>query len=835
MSSSTTSPARGLAKILGVKLHGLDKDITGIITPQEPVLSKQTNDSFVEDSPTASQWLREQIPTQQEAAAYAKSLFPFLSWIGHYNLQWFSGDVVAGITIGAVVVPQGMAYALLARLEPQFGLYSSFMGVIIYWIFGTSKDISIGPVAVLSTVVGTVVDDVMSSPDAKDVPAHVIASALSIIAGCIVLTIGLLRCGWIVDLIPITSLSAFMTGSAITIVASQLPSLMGLTGFSERDPAYMVVINTLQHLPEARIDAAIGLTALFLLYLIRYSLTSAAERYPAHKRIIFFMNTMRTVFVILLYTMISWLVNMHRRQDPLFRVLGAVPKGFRDVIAPQLPGRVVAHFPSHLPATVIVMLVEHIAISKSFGRVNNYMIDPSQEMVAIGMTNILGPFLGAYPSTGSFSRTAIQSKAGVRTPAAGLVTGIVVLLATYLLTVVFFYIPSATLAAVIVHAVGDLVTHPDAVYQFWRVSPIEVFVFFVGVFMSVFAHIEDGLYATVSISAAILLYRTLKARGRFLGRVRVHSVLGDHIVGEDSNQPLGQYGTFNESGGSAARDIYLPLDHGDGSNPEVDLESPYPGVFIYRFSGGLSYPNANSSLDYLANFIVSQTKRSGSETFLHAGDRPWSDPGPPKSAKSRANPEADGLPVLKAIILDFSSVDNVDITSVQRLIDVRNQLDLYAAPDVVDWHIACINNRWTKRALIAGGFGVPTKTSDGFHHRWKSIFSVAEIGGKDSAAAVADKNANERESQGGQSRRRLNRLDEEMGQASDSNDALRRPDGGDEKLEEAALSTQRRRGALLHSYNRPLFHVDLTIAVQSAISNVEAREEFKATGSGQSS
>ncbi|KAG5980292.1 hypothetical protein E4U55_004176 [Claviceps digitariae] len=832
-SSITTRTIRGLAKIVGVKLQDPNEDVVNNVTQGESVLSVQTNDSFIEDDPSTSEWLRDQIPTQLEAGAYVRSLLPFLSWIGHYNLQWFSGDIVAGITIGAVVVPQGMAYASLAKLEPQFGLYSSFVGVMIYWIFGTSKDISIGPVAVLSTVVGTVVEDVMSSPDAKDVPAHVIASALSIIAGCIVLAIGLLRCGWIVDLISITSLSAFMTGSAITIAASQLPSLMGLTGFSNRDPAYMVVINTLKHLPETRLDAALGLTALFLLYLIRYVLTSAAERYDAHKRIIFFMNTMRTVFVILLYTVISWLANMHRKQDPLFRVIGTIPNGFRDVAAPQLSGRVVAHFASHLPATVIVMLVEHIAISKSFGRVNNYMIDPSQEMVAIGMANILGPFLGAYPSTGSFSRTAIQSKAGVRTPAAGIITGIVVLLATYLLTAVFFYIPCATLAAVIIHAVGDLVTHPDTVYQFWRVSPIEVFIFFVGVFISVFAQIEDGLYATVSISAAILLYRILKARGRFLGQVRVHSVLGDHIVGEDPKQIFGEYGTFHESGGNAVRNVYLPFDHGDGSNPEVDLESPYPGVFIYRFSEGLNYSNANSSLDYLTNFVVSQTKRSSRETLVRAGDRPWSDPGPSKSAKSRANLEVNGLPMLKAIILDFSSVNNVDITSVQRLIDVRNQLDLYAAPDVVDWHIACINNRWTKRALIAGGFGVPTKTSDGLHHGWKSIFSVAEIGGEDSAASMAKGNANEQELQAGQSR--MSKLDEEMGQASDSNDVLCRPNGGNEKLEEAASATRRRRGALLHSYNRPLFHVDLTNAVQSAIANVEARLEFKTTTSSQSS
>jgi sodium-independent sulfate anion transporter 11 len=473
------------------------------------------------------------------------------------------------------------------------------------------------------------------------------------------------------------------------------------------------------------------------------------------------------------------------------------------------------------------MLVEHIAISKSFGRVNNYAIDPSQEMVAIGMTNILGPFLGAYPSTGSFSRTAIQSKAGVRTPAAGIITGIVVLLATYLLTAVFFYIPSATLAAVIIHAVGDLITPPDTVYQFWRVSPIEVFVFFVGVFVSVFAQIEDGLYATVAISAAILLYRILKARGRFLGKVRVHSVLGDHVIGEDHKKVYGEYGTFDSAAEAAARNVFLPLDHGDGSNPEVELESPYPGVFIYRFSEGFNYPNANFSLDYLTEFIFSHTRRSNPETFERAGDRPWSNPGPRKSAKARQDPEVDRKSRLRAIILDFSSVNNVDITSVQRLIDVRNQLDLYTAPDVVDWHVACINNRWTKRALIAGGFGIPTKTQDGLHHRWRSIFSVAEIGGKHSAAAVAEDNANMRELQSGYSR--MSNKDEEMGQSSDSEEASSKP--GEEKAE--AVASQRRKGAIVHGSNRPLFHVDLTSAVQSAIANVEAREEYRAS-SGQS-
>ncbi|KJZ77866.1 hypothetical protein HIM_02503 [Hirsutella minnesotensis 3608] len=810
MAPFATRAGHALARVLGIKLESPSQDIDDFVTRGESVSSSDSRDSFVEGPPTSAEWLRAQLPSADAAAQYTQSLFPFLSWIHHYNLQWLAGDVVAGLTIGAVVVPQGMAYASLAKLEPQFGLYSSFMGVIIYWIFGTSKDISIGPVAVLSTVVGSVVEDVTSQPESKDVPAHVIASALSLIAGCIVLAIGLLRCGWIVDLISITSLSAFMTGSAITIAVSQLPALLGVTGFSNRDSPYQVVINTLKNLPNVQLDAAMGLTALFALYLIRYALTRAAERFPRHKRIIFFANTMRTVVIIVLYTLVSWLVNMHRRSSPAFRVFG-MPE-FRKCQAASFLILALTFRPPSLS-------------SKSFGRVNNYAIDPSQEMVAIGVTNMLGPFLGAYPSTGSFSRTAVNSKAGVRTPAGGLVSGLVVLFAAYLLTGVFFFIPNATLSAVIIHAVGDLITPPNTVYQFWRVSPLEVFVFFVGVFVSVFDNIENGLYATVGISLAILIYRILKARGRFLGKVRVHSVLGDHVIGDDPKKTVGEYGTFKDPLDNAARNVFLPLDHGDGSNPEVEVESPYPGVFIYRFSEGFNYPNANYSLDYLTEFISQHTRRTSPDTFQRASDRPWNNPGPRKTSKSRADVHDDDRPTLKAIILDFSSVNNVDITSVQRLIDVRNQLDLYTSPDVVDWHIACINNRWTKRALVSGGFGVPTVPGDGTRHRWQSIFSVAEIGGRDSAAAVAEDTANERRSC------TIPRWvdDEEMGKdgrdkSTDVSDAASHKPT---EKESRTVLKQRRRGAAIQAVDKPLFHVDLTSAVQSAIANVEARQEAR--------
>lgn len=233
-------------------------------------------------------------------------------------------------------------------------------------------------------------------------------------------------------------------------------------------------------------------------------------------------------------------------------------------------------------------------------------------MVAIGVTNLLGPFLGAYPATGSFSRTAIKSKAGVRTPFAGVITALVVLLAIYALPAVFFYIPNSSLAAVIIHAVLDLITPPNVVYQFWLISPFEVIIFFAGVFVTVFSSIENGIYTTICSSVAILLFRLVKARGRFLGKVHVHSVPGDRL-GEAS-------GSFDGADSEKShRNIFLPISHNDGSNPDVIVQAPYPGVFIYRFSEGFNYPNANHYLDYMVDGIFKQTRQTNQDAWGRPG------------------------------------------------------------------------------------------------------------------------------------------------------------------------------------------------------------------------
>lgn len=840
--STSTKIGHGLAKVLGIRLHERQAQDEAL-TRGESTYSLDTADTYVEDEPRTAEWLHELVPTPHDCQNYLRSLFPFTKWILKYNAQWLIGDLVAGITIGAVVVPQGMAYAKLAELPVQFGLYSSFMGVLIYWFFATSKDITIGPVAVMSTITGNIVLQVQATH--PEIPGHVVASALAIICGAIICFIGLIRCGWIVDFIPLTAISAFMTGSALNIACGQVPTLMGISStlFNTRASTYLVVINTLKYLGHSKLDAAIGLTALAMLYLIRSACKFAAKKQPNRAKMWFFIATLRTVFVILLYTMISWLCNRdkkhHSTKHSRFKILGTVPRGFQDAAVPTINTSIISYFASQLPACVIVLLIEHIAIAKSFGRVNNYTIDPSQEMVAIGVTNLLGPFLGAYPATGSFSRTAIKSKAGVRTPFAGVITAVVVLLAIYALPAVFYYIPSAMLSAVIIHAVGDLITPPNTVYQFWKVNPIEVIIFFAGVLVTIFSSIENGIYTTICVSIAILLFRVVKARGHFMGKVKIHSVIGDHLV-EDKFPSYHEDGRRNDSGNQAAdddsqvRNIFLPISHHDGSNPTVGVESPYPGIFIYRFSEGFNYPNANHYTDYLVQRIFKETRRTNPASFPRLGDRPWNNPGP---RRGKVEEDHSDLPTLKAIILDFSSVNNVDVTSVQNLIDVRNQLDRYASPNVIQWHIACINNRWTKRALASAGFGYPTLPAEEYH-RWKPIFSVAEIGGSSSAANAAEiqENIHRRPSasrpdieaqRNGKPVLVADKIDKNSNNSSDDLDLQK------EISRSKAYSrptTAAKKIAVVHALNRPLFHIDLTSALQSAIANVKSDEHTRGAG-----
>ncbi|KAH8687991.1 sulfate transporter family-domain-containing protein [Tricladium varicosporioides] len=781
MASASDKAGRGIAKVLGINVDYRQETNDSSITRGESASGVSYN--YVEKEPTAGEWLREIAPNGASVKHYFKELFPFLAWITRYNTTWLAGDLIAGLTVGAVVVPQGMAYALLAKLPPEYGLYTSFVGFLLYWAFATSKDITIGTVAVMSTLVGNIVIKVQKQH--KDIPAEEIARTLALISGCVVLFIGLARIGWIVEWISLTAITAFMTGSAISIGVGQIPALLGISGINTREAAYIVFINTLKALPNAKMDAAMGLTALFLLYAIRIVFNYLSVKQPNRKKTYFFLSTLRIAFVLLLYILISYLVN-RKIKDPKkahFKILGNIPRGFTHAGAPKVNTRTIKAFASELPATIIVLLIEHIAISKSFGRINNYVINPSQELVAIGFTNVFGPFLGAYPATGSFSRTAIKSKAGVRTPFAGMFTAVVVLLALYALTSVFFFIPLSSLAAVIIHAVGDLITPPSVVYQFWEVSPLEVPIFFIGVFVTLFTNIENGIYATIAASAALMLYRISKANGRFLGRAKVQTVvrnLNDEKKGGVTDAASSNQDTPQDT----VRDVFVPLEHQDGSNPEAKIDSPLPGVFIFKFNEGFNYPNSGHYLDYFSEYIFKHTRRTTLDNFAKLGDRPWNDPGPPRGQTA---PSRSHLPTLRAVILDFSAVNNVDVSSIQNLIDVRNQLDRYTDPDAVRWHFANVQNRWTRRALASAGFGYPS-TSDA-KGKWVSVVAEAD-----------------------------NEVDFELGEKGKVD--VESVPTDDKRIASSYAADRTLSGTKavpLYGVNRPYFHVDIQSALESEI------------------
>ncbi|KAL1914562.1 uncharacterized protein VTP21DRAFT_8187 [Calcarisporiella thermophila] len=645
---------------------------------------------------------------------YLIELFPIANWLPHYNITWLIGDLIAGITVGCVVVPQvsylirkfnlsidmaprlydddsllsGMAYAKIATLTPEYGLYTSFVGVFLYCFFATSKDMTIGPTAVMSLVISHVVTSVTSVT--SEFSNVAIATAAALVCGIISTGLGLLRLGFIVDFIPNPAIAGFMTGSAITISIGQIPSLLGITGVDSRAAAYLVLINSLKALPRTTLDASMGLTGLFFLYLLQYLTSRFSKSYPRFKRPLFFLNISRNVLLVIFYTAISYGICKDNPTSPPISILKNVPSGFREVHVPYINTELLSRIAPYIPSTALILVLEHVAIAKSFGRVNGYKINPNQELIAIGVTNMIASFFSAYPATGSFSRSAIKSRSGVRTPFAGIFSGVVVILALFVLTPAFYYIPNSALAAVIIHAVGDLIVGPKALKQFWRVNPFEVFIFFVGVIVTLFSTVEWGIYSTIALSLLQLLFRVARPRYNILGRVRV-----------DSTHP--QEDSVATSLPNQVRNLYVPIEH-NTLKATTTIENPPPGVLIFRFEEALTYPNANYIADKIVEYVEKHTRYAGKQPEKK-GDWPWNEAGNHRRIAKLAKQSSEELPVLKALVLDFSGVHHVDTTGLLVLVDLRTQINRYAGREV-EWHFAGIIEGDVRRALIAGGFGI---------------------------------------------------------------------------------------------------------------------------------
>lgn len=378
-----------------------------------------------------------------------------------------------------------------------------------------------------------------------------------------------------------------------------------------------------------------------------------------------------------------------------------------------MDGKLFGLVASELPAIIIILIVEHIAIAKSFSRIYGYTIVPSQEMIAQGASNMLSPFVGGYVCTGSFGASAVLSKAAVRTPLAGVFSAMVLVLALYALTAVFYYIPNAALSGLIIHCTFNLITPPKILVRYWQLSPLELFIWVCGVVIAFFTNLETAIYVTVGLSFAMLLVRMARNTGRFRGAVKVTQIVREHTHSCRSTD--GTLHTHIEE----ARQVYLPYDTKDNRNPDVKVEPAYPGVFIYRFSENFNYINQASHIDYLTTYIKSHTRRTETDDGVRPSNRLWCENLP----SEKLIDEKSTLPILKALVLDFSTVNVIDITSLQGLIEIRTTLDRYAAPAVVEWHFAGVHNSWSRRALSHAGFGFPAGDDLG---NWCPTYTVAE-------------------------------------------------------------------------------------------------------------
>ncbi|KAM5347993.1 hypothetical protein ACJ41O_007817 [Fusarium nematophilum] len=783
--------------------EGLDQRARDTISPA---------DIYLEEEPTVSEWFKELAPSKNGAIQYVQGLFPSASWVPRYGLSWLLGDVIAGITIGLVVVPQAMAYALLAQLTPAYGLYTSFTGAVLYWLFGTSKDIVIGTTAVGSLLVGQVISHVNSVKPGQYSNEEV-AHALSLMSGAVLLFFGLFRLGWIIEFIPYIPISAFITGASITIMSTQVPVLLGLSGINTRESPYKVIINTLKALPDTQLDAAIGFSSIFLLFAIRDLCSFMERRYPQKKRVWSYISSLRLTFVMLLFTLVSFLVHHGVPfEKSKFKIVGKIEPGFKQANLPSPDTDLIALVMPQLPAVAIILVIEHIAIAKAMGRLYDYTVNPSQEIVALGAANLFSPFMGGYVCTGSFGASAVLSKAGVRTPLAGLFSALVLVLALYALTAVFYYIPKAALAGLIIHAVCNLLAPPKNLYKYWQLSPPELLIWIVGVVLAVFESLEISIYVGIGLSIALLLFRLARTQGKFLGRARAQRVVS-HQAQHTLSRRSSHVTLLNEEPG---RDVFLPLDRKDASNSDIDIESPYPGVFIYRFSEGYNYTNQAYHAETLVTHIMDKTRRTSEEHFEKESDRLWNDPGPRGQKHHSGN-----LPFLRAIVFDFSAVNNVDITCIQGLIDLRNSLDRYASPDAVEWHFANVNNRWTRRALASAGFGYPTSKNEEALGNWTPAYSIA--------ATLMEKDvqiSNDSQRQGDIE------APAQPSSSSDASETEAKPSDCSDGISMKTSAThthaegrQHRPMAAIYGVDRPFFHFDLVEAVDAAVRDAQNKDQ----------
>lgn len=451
-------------------------------------------------------------PMSKRAVSILEGIFPILVWSRNYTATKFKNDLLAGLTLASLCIPQSIGYATLAKLDPQYGLYTSVVPPLIYAFMGSSREIAIGPVAVISLLLSSMVQK-LEDPDANPVAYTKLVLTVTFFAGIFQAGFGLLRLGFLVDFLSHAVIVGFMGGAAIVIGLQQLKGLLGIKYSTNKTDIISVleaVWKSSTHNPWNSNNVILGCSFLCFLLVTRI----VARR----KKKLFWLPAIAPLISVILSTLVVYLTRADKHG---VKIVKHIKRGINPISVHHLEELNGPHATQLLKIGAIVAVValtEAIAVGRSFATVKGYHIDGNKEMVAMGFMNVVGSLTSCYAATGSFSRTAVNFSAGCETVVSNIVMAITVIISLELLTRLLYFTPIAILASVILSALPGLIDVNEA-YNIWKVDKLD-FLACIGAFLGVlFASVEIGLLIAVAISFAKIVLSSIQPGTETLGRI----------------------------------------------------------------------------------------------------------------------------------------------------------------------------------------------------------------------------------------------------------------------------------------------------------------------------
>ena len=421
-------------------------------------------------------------------------------WARGYNRTTLSSDLVAAVIVTLMLIPQSLAYAALAGRPAEVGLYASIAPLLLYAVFGSSRVLAVGPVAVVSLMTATAIGDLAQAGS----PAYwALAITLAFISGLMLLLMGLLRLGFLANFLSHPVISGFITASALLIAAGQLKVIFGIRVDGQNFPE--LILGLLQQASQTHgLTAVIGLSTLAFLFWARSGLKPLLSRLGLGLRLADGLARAAPVAGIAMAALLTW---AGQWQDQGVRIVGTVPQGLPPLTLPSWDFSLWQQLAVPALLISVVGFVESVSVGQTLAAKRRQRIVPDRELVALGASNLGAGLTGGFPVTGGFARSVVNFDAGAQTPAAGIFTAVGILLTALLLTPALYYVPQATLSATIVVAVLSLVDL-RILRSTWAYSRSDFSAVVVTLLVTLTAGVETGLVAGVALSLLLYLYKT---------------------------------------------------------------------------------------------------------------------------------------------------------------------------------------------------------------------------------------------------------------------------------------------------------------------------------------